>query len=51
MVPKATLNDKFNDDYEPIRCNVTQEDSFFGNQYEEVVRVPSTSSKKKKKIQ
>ena len=50
MQPKATLDDKFNDDYEPMRCAVTQEDSFAQNNYDDFIRVNSTSSKKKKKM-
>jgi len=27
LIPKATLNNEFNDDYEPVRCAVNQNDS------------------------
>jgi hypothetical protein len=64
---KATLEGKFNDDYEPMRCAVTYDDSMLagngggigggggGVGMDDNLRMPmpmpSTSNKKKKKIQ
>lgn len=39
LIPKATLNNEFNDDYEPVRCAVNQNDSIGDgedNAYQEI---------------
>lgn len=50
-VYKATLEDKFNDDYEPVRCALTSGQPSENGAQSFAVRRNSHSSKKKKKVQ